>query len=49
MMKVYEKYIEDNDGMDISFPGFFVGKDAQAKAKHAKEEREKKAKRARKK
>ena len=45
MMKTYEDYVKDNDGMDISFPGFFIGKDAQSKAKHAKEERKKKIQR----
>lgn len=43
MMKVYESYISDNDGTDISFPGYFLGKDAHTKAKHAKEDRARKA------
>ena len=42
MIKVYEEYIKKNDGVDISFPGFFLGKDAKIKAKHARDESRKK-------
>lgn len=45
MQKVYEKYVDDNDGIDISFPSFIVGKNAKAKAKHKQDEARAKAKR----
>lgn len=48
MIKVYEKYIEKNDGTDISFPGYFLGKDAKIKAKHAREDAKKSRSRKRK-
>lgn len=41
-MEIYEKYIEDNEGVDIQFPGYFLGKNAKIKAKHAKEKATKK-------
>jgi hypothetical protein len=44
MVKVYENYINKNDGTDISFPGYFLGKDAKVKAKHAKDEARKRSK-----
>lgn len=34
MSSVYEKYVDDNDGSDIDFPGFLVGKNSKVKAKH---------------
>jgi hypothetical protein len=43
MQKVYEKYVDDNDGLDISFPGFLVGKNAKTKAKHKQDESRRKS------
>lgn len=41
MLKIYEKYIEDNDGTDVAFPGYFLGKNAKIKAKHQKDKAKK--------
>lgn len=47
MMEVYEKYVEDNDGVDIQFPGYFLGKNAKVKAKHARDRATREAKKLR--
>lgn len=41
MMEEYNKYVEDNDGRDVSFPGFYLGKNAKVKASHRKRDKKK--------